>query len=53
MEEKIEKEITDFCEQCASKDCCPEEDCVLFRIEKIIYPESSEKEETENGTVQQ
>ena len=42
-EVKIMNEITDFCEQCPSKDCCPEEDCVLFRIEKILFEKKEEK----------
>ena len=36
MEDKILTEITDFCEECASHECCPEEECVLFRIEQIV-----------------
>ena len=36
MEDKILKEITQFCKGCASKECCPEDECVLFRIEQII-----------------
>lgn len=35
-EDKILKEITSFCNECASKDCCSENDCVLFRIEQIV-----------------
>lgn len=38
MEDKILNEITNFCETCASKEECSEEDCVLYRIEKIINP---------------
>jgi hypothetical protein len=34
--DKILNEITSFCNECASKDCCPESDCVLFRIEQIV-----------------
>lgn len=30
-------EITNFCnEECASKTNCPEDECILYRIEKII-----------------
>lgn len=34
-EEKILNEITTFCNECSSKECCPEEECVLYRIEQI------------------
>lgn len=37
MEEKIMEEITNFCEECPSHECCPEEGCVLYRVEQIIY----------------
>lgn len=36
MKNKILLEITDFCKCCGSNCCCPEDECVLFRIEKII-----------------
>lgn len=36
MEEKIMEEITDFCEECPLHECCPEEECVLYRIEQIL-----------------
>ena len=36
MKNKVLKEITDFCSTCSSHECCPEEDCILFRIEQII-----------------
>lgn len=36
MNDEILTEITDFCSECGSKECCPEEECVLFRIEQII-----------------
>lgn len=36
MEDKILKEITTFCETCGSKEDCPEGECVLYRIEKIV-----------------
>ena len=35
-EEMILDETTSFCNECPSKDCCPEDECVLFRIEQII-----------------
>ena len=34
--EKILSEITEFCENCPSHECCPEEECVLYRIEQIV-----------------
>jgi hypothetical protein len=36
---KILNEITSFCEECGSKDSCSEDECVLFRIEKIVNKE--------------
>ena len=36
MKEKILNEIYDFCEGCQSHDCCPEDECVLYRIETIV-----------------
>ena len=36
MEDKILNETTTFCESCPSRECCPEEDCVLYRIEQIV-----------------
>lgn len=44
MEEKILTEITDFCRECPSHEKCPEEDCILFRIEQIIENVSNSKE---------
>lgn len=36
-QERILSEIANFCEeQCSCVMCCPEEECVLFRIERII-----------------
>ena len=35
MIEKLLKEITDFCKECPSHECCPEEECILYRIEEI------------------
>jgi len=45
MIKKILLEIAKFCESCASHECCPEEDCVLFRIEKIILEKKEKKNE--------
>ena len=36
MDNKILLEIANFCETCPSHESCPEEECVLYRIEKII-----------------
>ena len=35
MTEKILNETTTFCNECESKECCPEEECILYRIEQI------------------
>lgn len=42
MENKILEEISDFCNHCSSKECCPENECVLFRIENIIQNENDD-----------
>jgi len=35
--DKILNEITTFCQnECGECQCCPEESCVLWRIEQII-----------------
>lgn len=39
MINKILLEITNFCKECSSNNCCPESDCILFRIEKIVASE--------------
>lgn len=39
MKDKILTEITDYCENCPKHECCPEEECVLFRIEQIVIKE--------------
>ena len=51
MEEKIEilkerilNETTSHCNECPNKERCPEEECVLFRIEQIV-----EEKEFRNG----
>ena len=46
-DEKILTLITNFCEnECAECQNCPEEECVLFNIEKVITGE--EKKDGEN-----
>lgn len=42
MKNKILTEITNHCENCPNRECCPEEECVLFRIEKIIEEKKKE-----------
>lgn len=42
MEQKILNEITNFCNECSSKEQCSEEDCVLYRIEKLITKENEQ-----------
>lgn len=44
MEEKILNETTTFCESCQSRECCPEEECVLYRIEQIIVGKKDKEE---------
>lgn len=48
MKNKILLEIANFCEGCGSNCCCPEEECVLFRIEKIILDKKGEKKDDKN-----
>lgn len=45
MEEQIKLEIASFCEECPSHENCPEDECVLFRIEKIILESEDKKNE--------
>lgn len=45
--DEILTEITNFCETCPSKDCCPEDECVLFSIEKLITGDVVVSEEGE------
>lgn len=34
---KILNEITVYCgQECNNNECCPEEDCVLYRIENLV-----------------
>lgn len=43
-EEAILEEITNFCEECPSHDNCPEEECVLYRIEQLLDFNSKSEE---------
>lgn len=43
MKKKVLKEIHTFCESCPSHECCPEDSCVLFRIEKLILVPKKQK----------
>ena len=43
MKNRILLEIANFCEECNSNCCCPEEECVLFRIEKILLEKRGKK----------
>lgn len=36
MKERVLNEITTFCNECSSKECCPESECILHRIEQVI-----------------
>ena len=37
MKSKIMNEIITFCEnECSERECCIEEDCVLYRIEQLV-----------------
>lgn len=36
MKRNILLEISNFCETCSSHENCPEEECVLYRIEKLL-----------------
>ena len=42
-ENKILLEITEFCKYCSSNLCCPEDECVLFRIEQIVVKNNKKK----------
>lgn len=39
LSKAILNETTTFCNECASKDCCPERECVLYRIEELASNE--------------
>lgn len=43
MTNKILTEITDYCGNCPSCKCCKEEECVLYRIERILESDINEK----------
>lgn len=43
MEEKILLEITNYCESCPCHEKCVEQECVLFRIEKLIEEETKDE----------
>ena len=47
MSEIILNEIYNYCEECPFHECCPEYECVLFRIENII--KNYEKGGIDNG----
>lgn len=36
LRNRILNETIRFCAECPSVECCPEDECVLFRIEKIV-----------------
>lgn len=42
MKEKILEEITKCCENCKSHECCPEEECAIYKIEQIIIKDKKE-----------
>lgn len=43
MKAKILDEIYNYCQICPHHDNCPEEECVLFRIEQIIIEDKGKK----------
>ena len=44
MKERVLNEISNFCEECENRESCSEEQCILYRIEKIVEPELKEFE---------
>jgi hypothetical protein len=50
MEEKILNETTTFCMECPDRECCPEEECILYRIEQILTKRSKEDKPVEGQT---
>lgn len=43
LQEQILNEVTLFCrDECSSIGECPEEECVLFRIERLVVESESE-----------
>ena len=45
MENKILSEISNTCENCHSRECCSEKECVLFRIEQIVLKQRKKTKE--------
>lgn len=43
MIEKILNEITSYCETCPKRERCPEEKCILYRIEQILLKSKKQK----------
>lgn len=43
-EEEILTEITDFCETCPKHESCPEDECILFRIEQLLLKREEDQE---------
>lgn len=41
--EEIMNEITEYCEQCPLCQKCPEEECVLWRIEQLVLKGQEEE----------
>lgn len=39
LEERILNETTSCCDRCIMKECCIEEECEIYRIEKILTGE--------------
>lgn len=48
MIEKILNETTSFCETCSSRECCCEENCVLYRIEQIVLNKDQQDKKVVN-----
>jgi len=42
--DKTLTEIMEFCESCKNRECCLEEECVLYRIEQIMISKDKQKE---------
>lgn len=36
MKDEILEEIAEHCDDCKLKECCKEDECVLYRIEQIV-----------------
>lgn len=36
MKDEILEEIAEHCDDCRVKECCKEDECVLYRIEQIV-----------------